>query len=383
LSSLFGQGNGEITTSTFLSGIEFRRRTGIAGAIRAVRSPVAEEVTNAFLARHPEWKERYGDRARQFGIQDAGYHQDFLAAAIETGELETFRDYGVWAARMLMARDIAPGFLAENLEQVGQALRIRLSEPEADIVDSFIRAGIEGCLQGEGKEEPALAGQLEQLTRMYADAAIRGGRPAALNLMLGAVRQGHAVLDLYEVLQRAMYRIGRLWQENKITVAQEHMATAITQFVIAHLYTLIEPQDRFRGRIVITGVQGELHQVGANMVADVLEANGWDVRFLGCNVPIGGALEAIDEHKADLLGISSTMPFHVSSVASLIDSVRAKGARRIRILLGGGAFRSAPLLYKEIGADGYADDLRSAVALANELIGSGLDKGGAVSSFTG
>ena len=120
-------------------------------------------------------------------------------------------------------------------------------------------------------------------------------------------------------------------------------------------------------KVVITGAQGEFHQVGANMVADVLEAAGWDVRFLGTDTPIGGVLEAIEEHEADILGISATMLFHISSVARLIDSVRAKRGRQIRILAGGGAFRSAPSLYNELGADGCALDLRSAVALANEL----------------
>jgi methanogenic corrinoid protein MtbC1 len=351
-----------------MSKSEFRDRVKTGGAIRAFRSAVAEEVTNEFLARHPEWLARYGDRARQLGMEDAGYHQDFLAAAIESGEVEAFSEYAEWAARMLQARQIPAGFLAENLEQIGRALHVRLSPSDATTVDAFIRWGVERCLLGGGKAGPAPAGELDRLTGLYTEAALRGGRQAAVNLLLEAVRQGHPVIDLYaEVLQSAMYRIGRMWEENHITVAQEHMATAITQFVIAHLYTLIEPPERSRGKGVVTGVQGEFHQVGANMVADMLEADGWDVRFLGTDTPMSGVLEAMEEHEADILGISATMLFHISSVARLIDAVRAKRGSRIRILVGGGAFRAAPLLYKELGADGCARDVRSAVALANDL----------------
>ena len=62
-----------------------------------------------------------------------------------------------------------------------------------------------------------------------------------------------------------------------------------------------------RGRPVITGVEGEFHQIGANMVADVLESGGWDVRFLVTQLPHAGILDAVEEHDADLLGISVTM----------------------------------------------------------------------------
>lgn len=319
-----------------MSSIGFQDRARIAGAIRACRVVVAEEVTDEFLTRHPEWQAQHGDRARQLGMEDACYHQDFLAAAIESGEAESFRQYGDWAGRILTARHIEPRFLVENLEQIGQSLRVRLPAADAATVDSFIRSGVDRCLPDGTAVGSNPGGALELLTAMYTDAAIRGNRQAALNLLLDAARLGHPVIDLYsEVLQGAMYRIGGLWEENKITVAQEHMATAITQFVLAHLYALIEPTETSRGKAVVTGVQGEFHQVGAHMVADMLEADGWDVQFLGTDTPIAGVLEAIEEHKADILGISATMLFPISSVARLIDAARAKRGSRIRIMVGG------------------------------------------------
>jgi methanogenic corrinoid protein MtbC1 len=208
--------------------------------------------------------------------------------------------------------------------------------------------------------------------RLYTEAAIGGSRQAALNLVLEAVHRGYPVVQIYtEILQAAQYRIGRLWQENRITVAKEHMATAISQYVIAHLYPLIELPRSVRGKIVLTGVEGEFHQLGANMVADALEASGWDVRFLGTNVPLRGVLEAIDEHEAGILGISATMLFNAPSVRALANAVRKRAGARIRIIAGGAAFRAAPRLYEEIGADGCCFDLRSAIDLANGLTPAG------------
>lgn len=352
---------------------EFRSRRQLAAAIKSLRIVVAEEVTNRFLALHPNWTARYGDRARQLGIEDAGYHQDFLAAAILSGEPPAFREYAEWAARMLKARGIEPRFLVENFEQIGEALRTRLTPPQAEIVDSYIRRGAEGCLAREAKAVPELPAQLVQLTRMYTEAATGGNRQAALALVLEAVRQGHPVIDLYaDVLQPALYRVGRLWEENQISVAQEHMATAITQFVIARLYPLIELPPNSTGKIVITGVPGEFHQVGANMVADALEASGWDVRFLGTDTPSKGVLDAIEEHEAKILGISATMLFNVPQVIRLAEQVREKTGGRIRIIAGGAAFRLAPGLCEEIGAKGYALDLRSAIRLVNGLALTGI-----------
>ena len=173
-----------------MSSIGFQDRARIAGAIRACRVVVAEEVTDEFLTRHPEWQAQHGDRARQLGMEDACYHQDFLAAAIESGEAESFRQYGDWAGRILTARHIEPRFLVENLEQIGQSLRVRLPAADAATVDSFIRSGVDRCLPDGTAVGSNPGGALELLTAMYTDAAIRGNRQAALNLLLDAATPG-------------------------------------------------------------------------------------------------------------------------------------------------------------------------------------------------
>lgn len=162
-----------------------------------------------------------------------------------------------------------------------------------------------------------------------------------------------------EVFQESQYQVGRLWESNKITVAEEHMATAITQFVMAQLYSHIEPADSKLGNMVIAGVEGERHQIGANMVADVLEAQEWDVMFLGTNMPHSGILEAIAGHDAEVLGISATMLFNIPRVVKLVESVRDKfGANSPKIILGDAAFRMAPHLPGELGAESFTKDLR-------------------------
>ncbi len=170
------------------------------------------------------------------------------------------------------------------------------------------------------------------------------------------------------VASRALYEIGRLWESGKITVAEEHLATAVAQSVVTQLYAQLPRPAGARGRMVVSGVQGELHQVGAQMVADVLESDGWDVRFLGTHMPHSGIVDALAAHDAAALGLSATMLFNVAPLARLARQARERfPSRSLRIVVGGGAFRNAPALWREIGADGYAADVREARVLMRGL----------------
>jgi methanogenic corrinoid protein MtbC1 len=350
--------------------IPHQQRVELAETLRRLKSVVAESVTEEFFQRHPDWLVRYGESGRQRGREDAAYHVDFLAGAIETGAVAAFENYARWTTNVLRSRGIAPAFVAENLRQVGQACSPTLSATGRELVETFIEAacGATAELPPDISSTPPSVG-LGLASAVFLQAILKGYRQAALNVALEALRDGHGAPDIYvEVFQASLYEVGRLWETNRITVAEEHMATAITQYVVAQMYSRLAPADVNRGKMIIVGVEGELHQVGANMVADLLEADGWDVRFLGTNMPHDGILSAIAEHQPAVLGISATMIFNVPKVRLLIEEVRRKfGDSAPRIVLGGAAFRAAPALSQELGASGFALDLRSARALVNQF----------------
>jgi len=229
-----------------------------------------------------------------------------------------------------------------------------------------VHAGLLACDEPAGtvppqQPEDALAAE----RRLYLQAILHGQRNAATGIVLAAHHAGHSLLDLYlKILQPTQYEVGRLWESNKITVAEEHMATAITQSVMAQLYPLLPQEQPCYGRLVLTGVQGEFHQLGGHMVADVLEARGWEVRFLGTNLPHAGILRVIEEQRPDAVGISATMLFSLPKVRDLIESIRAlPEPQPRRIVVGGAAFRAAPGAFREIGADACGLDLEQAIAI--------------------
>jgi len=200
---------------------------------------------------------------------------------------------------------------------------------------------------------------------------LRGERDVASRLVLLAVDGGMPVKDIYlHVFQLAQYEIGRLWQTNQISVAQEHYCTAATQLIMSQLYPHIFSGKKNNGTIVATCVSGELHEIGVRMVADFFEMDGWNSYYLGANMPISGILQALAEHKADVLGIGTTITYHVTESEKLIRAVRSDPAcQGMKILVGGYPFNIESDLAKKIGADGSAANAGSAITLANQLIG--------------
>jgi methanogenic corrinoid protein MtbC1 len=117
-------------------------------------------------------------------------------------------------------------------------------------------------------------------------------------------------------------------------------------------------------------VCGEFHDIGARMVADLLEMDGWKVLFLGNNLCNDDIVAAVADHKPDLLALSATMFYNVESIARAIRAVRALGeSKDPLILVGGRPFNQDPQLWIQVQASGFAANAEDAVGLANRLVG--------------
>ena len=254
-------------------------RFRLAQKLASVKLPVALALTNEFFLNHPEWAVRYGERGRQFCTADVCFHVEFLAGAIEAGSPEAFADYARWTARMLGARGITAHTLEETLAQLEKHFFAVLLPEEREAVLPFLKRAQEAActeLDPAPDEQPA-DDRLDLTTEVFLAAISSGQRQAALNIVEEALRAGHSHLDIYvDVFADSLHRVGKLWEQNKISVAQEHIATSITQYAIAAIYPRLVPVSIQRGRMIVTGVSGELHQIGANLVADAMDRMaGW------------------------------------------------------------------------------------------------------------
>lgn len=186
--------------------------------------------------------------------------------------------------------------------------------------------------------EPQNVSRLRALRDDFLRAQLAGDRRAALRLLIDeGMQRGVRHTDAQAVIQEAQREIGRLWQENQITIAQEHMATAISQLVLSHVYQQAEAAPDNGRRVIVACVEGELHDFPARLVADALDLEGFGVRYLGANVPTRALLTMIREEKPDLVVLSVTMSSNVQTLREVIALMRREIGPDLTIAVGGSA----------------------------------------------
>lgn len=151
------------------------------------------------------------------------------------------------------------------------------------------------------------------------------------------MQRGVCHADAQAVIQEAQRRIGRMWQDNQITIAQEHMATAISQLVLSHVYQQAEAAPHNGRSVIVACVEGELHDFPARLVADALDLAGFGVRYLGANVPTHALLAMVREEKPDLVVLSVTMSSNVQALHQVVARLRDEIGGELPIAVGGSA----------------------------------------------
>jgi len=198
----------------------------------------------------------------------------------------------------------------------------------------------------------------------YVEAILSGRRKHAREVVNGAREAGLDIRRLYlEVFQPALREVGRLWQENRITVADEHLATAITQALMAQLYgELFQGAEAARNTLIAACVDMERHEVGLRMVCDLLELAGWDTTYLGATVPVPSLIRMIETRRPDALALSVSLGPHVPRLKWTIAAIRERlGDSAPLVIAGGRPFLENPALADTVGADLVALDAAEAV----------------------
>jgi methanogenic corrinoid protein MtbC1 len=214
------------------------------------------------------------------------------------------------------------------------------------------------------------AAATEAAYRTYQAAVLDGSRRRAAEAVDQAVAAGLDLRTIYlDVFQPTLREIGRLWQLNEITVADEHLATAITQMVMARVYSEFAAGAAVGGRTLIGAcAESERHDIGLRMLCDLVEVEGWDAVYLGSSVPLESLVSMVRQRRPEVVALSASIAPHLPQVRSAIEAIRQLGDARWRpvVLVGGRSFLEAPELARRIGADLVAANAAEAVALLGE-----------------
>lgn len=177
----------------------------------------------------------------------------------------------------------------------------------------------------------------DERLNQYIDDLIAGRRDACSAELSRLLDEGTPIQEIYERLFRdSLYEVGRRWECGAIPIAVEHMATAITEELLAMVLPLAAARSPSGRLAVVSAASGEFHQLGARIVADTIELCGWEVHFVGAGAPLDELVRAVRDRKPDLLALSVSMESHLPNVLSAIERARAV-APRVPIVVGGRA----------------------------------------------
>ena len=202
------------------------------------------------------------------------------------------------------------------------------------------------------------------------DAILNGNVKNAVALTKQAIAENCDPAEIINgTMIPAMGEVGRLFEEEEYFVPEMLLSARAMKGALEQLRPLmansgIEP----KGTVVIGTVAGDLHDIGKNLVVSMLEGAGFEVIDLGIDVAPQRFIEAINEKKPQIVGMSALLTVTMPAIKSTIDAISAAGLReKVKIMIGGAPVTAE--YAKQIGADGYSRNASAAVSVARQIIG--------------
>ena len=248
-------------------------------------------------------------------------------------------------------------------EYTGSSTSVNTNEHQQD-ADLAATGQERICIREEQHREE------DKLQPLY-EAIVAGKLEPAVEITRQAIAEGVApqmIINNYMI--KAMGEVGQRFQDGKAFVPQLLMAGRAMKGALELLKPLLAGSASTTiGKIVIGTVKGDLHDIGKNLVASMLEGCGFEVINIGIDVTCDKFVEAVKENHADILCMSALLTTTMTYMKEVIQALEEAGIRnQVKVMIGGAPVSQG--FADEIGADGYSDNANTAVAVAKELIGN-------------
>lgn len=323
---------------------------------------LAQQIFNRHFELDSALDKEYDERRKKLMLTDILYNLKILQTAMNYGSAMLLTDYAKWICQLLIhrMRDLGEDRVKEQMVThyniMKEALAVEMSEKNSAEASYYLDLAIKATQ--EAAEEPAALTEtarteLAGLRSQYLQSLLDGKKQDAIALVNNAVDQGTPLEKIYlEVFQDAMYEVGNLWHQGKISVDKEHYCTAVTQNAMAQFYSHIFATPRKGLTLVACCIGNELHEMGIRMLCDLFELNGWDCIYLGAAVPLESIKKSVEENRPQLIALSVTMPHFLDDCKMLIDALKNDFQDQdFKIAVGGRSFQMAPDLFEKWGVD--------------------------------
>lgn len=171
----------------------------------------------------------------------------------------------------------------------------------------------------------------------FFNSLLEGNKSECLRILNDQLDNKTEVKEIYtKLIQRSMYKMGNLWENNKTSVASEHIASNINACLLNILYPHLLNGKKNGRKIIVTCIDKEFHEMGARIVSDFFEYKGWDSIYLGANTPQNEVIEIVKIKEPDLVGISCNFYMNVLRLLKFLDEITSKFPEQ-KIIIGGQA----------------------------------------------
>ncbi|MBB5047559.1 methanogenic corrinoid protein MtbC1 [Rhodopseudomonas rhenobacensis] len=306
------------------------------------------------------------DECREYLI----HHLEFLKPVLQFGTLAPMTKYLHWLDSVLTARNVPPDSLEQSLQWLAEYFSARMDCSDAEVVNAALLAARDDFIATSDPASAVAPSKPNVEVAAFQAALLDGDQRTALAIVNRCLDHGRKLTDVeLELIQPALYGIGEAWQANEVSVAQEHLATAIVHSIMTVALLRAKPPALNGKRVLLACVAGNQHSVGLRMVADAFQLSGWEVQYLGADVPTGALIEQIAGWSPHIVGLAVSFTQQIGAVKDAIVQINQRfGAARPPVLIGGMAINHFDWLVNMVGADGSGADAQHAVAAAERLV---------------
>jgi len=345
---------------------------GLQNFLRLQRDAVAAVTTRLHDA-YGALDEQAGTADPAASREDLSFHLEFLRPVVEFGLLQPMVDYLLWFANVQTARGMPTVYLTQSLDWLAEYFAERMDAAEAAVVANALWAARKKFVDSCNAPVHAPAAPLAWAQAATFEAALlSGSQREALGVVNTCLDDGKSLIEVQmHVIQPALYSIGEKWQANLVSVAQEHMATAMVESVMTVALLRSPPPVPNGRRVLLACVEGNHHAIGLRMVADSFLLSGWEVEYLGANVPTPALVQQVADWKPDVVGLSVSFAQQLGTVKAVMAAMTERlGMARPAVIVGGLAVNRFHHLAAAAGADASGADALVAVDSANGILGS-------------
>ena len=322
-----------------------------------------------------EYFSKLPQRVQRIIYRDTRYNVDFLYTAYVMKDAKIMEKYAAWLFVLMdgilkqFTHEQTAKYVIEHFEAIKQGIRLVVSEDKRAALTELVtkaQKAVEDALAAGGPQPEAATSPFEAEIKQYMDSLFEKNNKKTMFLVKEFLRKGISVDNIYVgILAESMRRVGELWHNAKITVDMEHYCTSATQLAMTQLYPEVFAAEPLDKTLLCACPGTELHEMGARIVADVFENNGWNSIYLGAAVPEDYMLNAVRENRPDLVALSVTMPQHLIDCERLVKAIKKEFPKQ-KIAVGGRAFMSTDEIWKQWPADFYAENALDLLKKASE-----------------